>query len=374
LLFLAPFAALACDTLRDPLQVPPAPDDGRYDETTCLGAPCEPPYGAVTISGTLVGAPTTPNLRVALLWRSGTSVVVEGDAAVVDNRFTMNLPTLSDDHFDVTDMADAIGFYGKNVGVPAAALTASPSATYTPSWNGEVTRPLRAAVGALVAYEDTNDNRTLDLEPTYLSSTDRIVGVASEIFVVNLQGGGSLEGEKLADGRGVRPNQGFNVVWREHRWLESSAIEIPIDKVPYVPFATDHFCEQVPAPGITPDCTSPEDRRRDRCGADLIGMPPPSDPKLHCSPDKYGWTYDHGAEEPCPAWAVYHPYKLPAVWPPPKYGLCLYRYGMKAGQCHGLYALKQDPIEGAIVPDDWPCAAPGSLLLENRDGGADAAR
>ena len=106
----------------------------------------------------------------------------------------------------------------------------------------------------------------------------------------------------------------------------------------------------------------------------LIGMPPPSDPKLHCSPDNYGWTYDHGSDEPCPAWAVYHPYMLPAEWPPPKSGLCLYRYGVKTGQCHDVYAMKQDPNDSSLVPDDWPCAAPGSLLLEGRDGGADAAR
>jgi hypothetical protein len=301
------------------------------------------------VSGALVGA-AAPNLHVALVWKVGTtSAAVLGDAVVTDGHFTIELPTVPEEFLAPaeTDFLALTGGLDWQSGAPDGTQEGSgrpvdPDAG-SDVLEGEVGGPLRSATAGLVAYLDTNGNGQLDIEQSYVSSPDELVGGNSEIVLVYLRGGGPLDHEKLADRSAVRSHPGFNLAWFERRWLSLEEAQLTLGSLQVLP---KKVCSFLPG------------KYGDR-GLGIIGMPPVNDPRLHCAADGLSWTYDQPPAGDCPAWARFRTGTLPSPWPPPANGLCLYRFGSNYGQCHEMYSYVMNPSGySSGHRADWPCPIP----------------
>jgi hypothetical protein len=353
LLVLAVLAALglACGSIADPTRV------------ANLGASSQQPdAGPGTRLGRLSGSlaiapPDAGSVHVALVFRFGAGAAVLGDAPVIDGHYTLDLPEVPETYFAPaeTSFLDLTGGYDyQDTGGGASTYTFDPDSDVI---EGSVSGPLRAAVAGLVVYADRNGNGKLDIEPSYVSSPDEILGGNDELLIVALRGGGSLDYEKLADHGGVQPHAGFNLAWFERRWLSLKEAELKLAPKTKLPGKVCAFL-----PGAYGSD-----------GVGIIGQPPPGDPKLHCSVDGFSWKYDHATGEACPPWAIWRTATLPPLWPPPPNGMCLYRYGDNFAQCHNIYEYASDAASypGVGHRSDWPCPIPsqGFVPPPRPDGG-----
>jgi len=362
-----------------------------------------------TVSGALTGVTVPSNARVALVYRGNTAanasshsaLVVGSDVAVVGGKFTMNLGVPADDLFSAADdssintgasppTAELPQPAGGNSPKPSGSSTSgSPgafgAAQVTPLGGlvgGSITQPLTAAVAGFVVYADTNGNGQLDLEGPYASSPDQILGGNKEQLLVYLKGGGSLDYEKLRDKAGILPTAGFDLAWREGRWLPLTDVELKLSANAQLPGAvcasgssgsdsvagspkSDSSGASAGSAGSGPIETTSDGGTSSGSGSSSSGSsgsgrssyPSPSDPDLHCSPDGRSFTYT-GIPN-CP----------PS--PPPPTGLCA-GDGPIASACGGLrdYGYGTSLASGAPVPDGWPCPVSGPSGSSGSGGGA----
>jgi hypothetical protein len=223
-----------------------------------------------------------------------------------------------------------------------------------PPCNPEPEFPIdfRAALGTVVAYEDTNGNGKLDLvDDNAIGFIDRILGVNPNLAVVYLQG--TLPA-RLVDSRGVKPVLGYNLFQIGKSCVKSS------------PTTSGPAKEPNPnGPGST--CTPTEDAWLPI--TTLYELPLSSDPALGTLMCKSGATGPSGGEGSAPG-VPKPPNARPPVYPvagtkglrcfPRGTGYSLEKCTViDRGLCRGtettcLYELWQRP---APVPADWPCSA-----------------
>jgi len=367
-------AAIACGGISDPTRA----GEGRV----------------ATVSGALTGISVPANARVALVYRKvmtnpGTgpqaSVEVGSDVPVVGGKFTMNLGVPSAEYFATIE---GRSFSGNSGSQPPSADVPSPSpdpGTSTPPSGGsstsggggafgvstklaprdivggQITEPIAAALAGFIVYADTNGNGKLDLEGQYASSPDQILGGNSELILVYLKGGGTLDYEKLRDKSGILPASGFNLAWSEGRWLPLNLVELKLTSSTYLPGAV---CESYDSyvgsgstgtGGIAPSPVPVGDSSGGSSGSSGgssggSGYPSPTDPALSCSPDGTAFSYYPAVDCPAPI--------------PQPVGLCsggVYETTACAGSPG--YAASLTP--GQPVPVGWPCTVSGAV-----DGGA----
>ena len=319
-----------------------------------------------TVSGALTGSNVPNNARVALVWRKGKAggVEVGADVPVVNGQFTMNLaapangyffPADSDDYDDIAPpLATPRAPDSPTATEPAEPGGSAPkSTTLTPQdqVSGQIAAALDAAVAGFVVYADTNGNSKLDLEGQYASSPDTILGGNDELMLTYFRGGGTLDYEKMRDKSGIAPVAGYNLAWKEGRWLPLNLVELKLSDKEKLPGAVcsggwdggSSGAGNAPSGGSggvattedKPNTTTPTTGR----------YPAPNDPRLHCAPDGRSFTYDPSPSD-CPP-------------PPPRpVGLCANDYGDIALACAGMSGMGLAP--GAPIPEGWPCPVPGS--------------
>lgn len=361
-----------------------------------------------TVSGALTGTAVPANAHVALVWRiptvdnssasppstpsspSSTPAprwVVSNDVAVVGGQFTMNLTVPADNLFALAESSSYEALSGgsappsssstepssssgssaavdASAGPSASSSSSSGASGALPSFDfahanihpkdqvsGSITQPLRVAVAGFIVYVDSNGNNKLDLEGAYASSPDQIIGGNKELMLAYLKDGGALDYEKLRDRSGILPTAGYNLAWNEGRWLPLNVVELKLSSTTKLPSALCSNVDEAVAPttdfgggtgGALPTGTD--------AGA-YGNYPPKGDPKLHCSPDGYSWTYDGGWGE-CP------------TQPPPPTGLCVSGYATSAYPCAKISGGSLDPW-ASPVPQNWPC----DIVVGSIDGG-----
>ena len=342
ILCFALFAAAACGGISDPTRKPEA---------------------VATVSGALTGTPAPANARVALVWRNGKKggLAVGADVPVVNGHFTMSLAVPADGYFfpaesTQTSVKPGIGgspsdSSGLGASGPSGSGGASGSTgahSFTPlDLNGTITAPLSVAVAGFVVYADANGNGVLDIAGSTASSPDTILGGNKELFLAYLREGGSLDYEKLRDKSGVLPAHGFNLVWKEGRWLGLDLVELSLSSSTQLPSPVcqmgsssfDTVSDGSPSVVATPSSGPPQVSGGGGSGGPN-GYPSPSDPNLVCAKDGLSYQYKY---PPC----------TPPPSPPP--GLC--NGDTVAYACASSASAHLPP--GQPPPAGWPCPAPG---------------
>jgi hypothetical protein len=106
-------------------------------------------------------------------------------------------------------------------GAECAKPPSGPNCNAAPAYPAD----FRAALGSVVAYEDTNGNGKLDLvDDNATGFVDRILGVNPNLAVVYLQG--TLPA-RLADSRGVKPVLGYNLFQIGKSCISSTTANVP---------------------------------------------------------------------------------------------------------------------------------------------------
>ena len=346
-----------------------------------------------TVSGALTGTAVPANARVALVYRKVTTtgtgstatVEVASDAPVVGGKFTMNLGVPAADYFsgieghsikNISDDSTPPSVGGGSVGTtPAPAEEPVPSGGSSGGGafgvatklaprelvSGQITEPMTAAMAGFVVYADTNGNGKLDLEGEYASSPDEILGGNAELILVYLQGGGSLDYEKMRDKSGILPAAGFNLAWTEGRWLPLNVVELKLSSKTQLPSpvcasssgygssgsggssgSSGSFEEAKPNTSLPPstDAGAGPSGSSSSGGGGGTGYPSPTDPSLQCSPDGRSYTYYAGSECPPP--------------PPAPVGLCAGSGYDVAYPC-ARAGYTSSLMPGEPVPSGWPC-------------------
>ena len=374
-------AAVACGGISDPTRN----GDGRV----------------ATVSGALTGISVPANARVALVYRKivtnpsdGPQATVEvgSDVAVVDGKFTMNVGAPSADYFASIEGRSFSGSSESPPSVSRADVPQDPSTSLPPSGGssgssgafgvstklaprdivgGQITQPIAAALAGFIVYADTNGNGKLDLEGQAASSSDEILGGNSELILVYLQGGGTLDYEKLRDKSGILPVTGFNLAWSEGRWLPLNLVELKLTSSTHLPsavcdsYSVSYTGSSSGTGGIAPSPVPVADSSGGSGSsgssgsigtssggsgtAPYGGYPSSTDPSLICSSDGRSYTYTPPVNCPAPA--------------PQPVGLCssgVYETTACAGGSYRNEILPGDP-----VPAGWPCPVADAL-----DGGA----
>jgi hypothetical protein len=330
-----------------------------------------------TISGALTGTTVPADARVAVVWRKGKTggFEVASDAPVVGGKFTLTLATPPSSYFSSLDdegYGDSISggsgggsSSGSYDPVPPAEPEAEPGSSTSGSGgyggkslqpqttvSGEITSPLMAAVAGFVVYVDANGNGKLDIEGSHAGSPDTILGGNRELVLAYLQGGGSLDYEKLRDRSGILPQAGFNLAWeRGERWLPLNVVELKISDRQGLPSGvcggSRYYGEE---PNVTPP---PSEPAPDMDGGAAPGYPHPDDPNLTCDPDGRGFSY-------------YESYTCPEPEPVPQ-GLCTRGYDVPSVGCGGGGGWGTRLMDGEPVPPGWPCPVDDGGVL---DGGS----
>jgi hypothetical protein len=333
-----------------------------------------------TISGALTGTTVPADARVAVVWRKGNSggFEVASDAPVVGGKFTLTLAVPPSSYFSSLDDDG----YGDSISGGSGSGGGSSSGSYDPpppppaepdpgsstsgsggyegkslqpqtTVSGEITSPLMAAVAGFVVYVDANGNGKLDIEGSHAGSPDTILGGNRELVLAYLQGGGSLDYEKLRDRSGILPQAGFNLAWeRGERWLPLNVVELKISDRQGLPSGvcggTSYYGEE---PNVSPPEPVP-----DMDGGAAPGYPHPDDPNLTCDPDGRGFSY-------------YESYTCPEPDPVPQ-GLCTRGYDVPSVGCGGAGGWGTRLADGEPVPPGWPCPVEDGGALDG--GGYDA--
>lgn len=328
-----------------------------------------------TVSGALTGVQVTAGTHVAIVWRVATTNTWEvgSDVPVVNGRFAINLAPPADSRFSPAEGGCGLGA-NNQASVPAGGWNAgnesgSPSQPGSPagangsgakdfglqsqlsprdSLSGQITRPLEVAVAGFVVYVDGNGNGHLDLEGSYLSSPDKIIGGSHELLLTYFRGGGTLDYEKLRDRSGILPHAGYNLGWSEGRWLPLDAVELKLSTSVKLPSTVCGGCgvaaisDPEPTQVAPPTPVGASTSQPGQPGEVVYRYPNPSDPNLKCSPDGTSFTYDPPCTPPPPP-------------PPPPTGLCASEDGSGVGTdtCEPGRAEALKP--NAPIPDGWPC-------------------
>lgn len=313
-----------------------------------------------TISGALSASNIDPNAHVALVWRAGKSggLVVAGDAPIVDGKFTMNVPAPPDAWLFPVEGEMSVEESPPSSPPPSADVPPPSPGTdpggggakgMTPqNVSGGITTELQGAAAGFVVYVDANGNNALDVEGETGSSPDQILGGNKELVLAYLTGGGQLAYEKLRDKTGAAPAPGFNLLWRNERWLSLDLVELEISQKHAKLPSGLCYGGGSGAPGAPPPPDEADEGNGNSGGFGPGSYPPSSDPRLTCDPDGRGFYYV-GCDQP------------PA--PPP--GLCS-ADATVALPCPATYhSLPPGP-----VPADWPCYV--TPLPVKVDGGADS--
>lgn len=313
-----------------------------------------------TVTGAITGSQVPAGARVALVWRTSEAggLAVGAEAPIVGGSFTITLPTPPDAyHLRLTDDprdGTSGGGTSESPTVPPSQPPADPPVMPEPPKGGAgfqsfglstsleprdatgqiVDSELKGAIGGFIVYLDKNGNGALDIASDE-STPDEILGGRKEIFLIHLQGGGSLEYEELRDDRGVIPSPGFNLVLLPERWVGLNQVELKLDALAVLP---GPVCEHV---------SSQEDR-----GSDDRPPPPstpvypaPDAPGLECGPDGRSFTYTDPAG--C----------TPSIRP--KRTLCDDGMWEAEASC-GPDAQRESLEDGAEPPTGWPCPIGGT--------------
>jgi hypothetical protein len=325
--------------------------------------------GAVaTVSGALSGTNIPNGTRVALVWRKGATggVEVGSDVPVVNGQFSMNLPVPLDSYFFPAELeedapvATPLAEPAPSTGGGTPGSTGTGSRSFRMHSNGgtasgRITDPLSGAIAGFIVYVDTNGNGRLDLSGEYASSTDQILGGSKELVLVYLRGGGQLDYEKLRDKSGILPTQGFNLAWKQGRWLPLNLVELKINtsnaRLPSPVCSSSSSGGQATFGSVDNDVAAPPDAPSSGSGgtdqggsSTRGGYPQPGDPRLHCAPDGRSFTYDPSPSD-CPP------------PPPAPTGICAPGYGTEpAVACAGMSGMGLAP--GQPIPEGWPCPVP----------------
>jgi hypothetical protein len=334
LLFLAPLtaltaalAAVACGGISDPTHKSEA---------------------VATVSGALTGSPAPANARVALVWRNGKNggVAVGADVPVVNGHFTMSLAVPADAYF----------FPAESSATPTGSDTA-PGLVSPPSGgtagstgsrsigledlSGQITTPLSVAVAGFVVYADANGNGALDLTGSTASTPDHILGGNKDLFVAYLRDGGSLDYEKLRDKSGILPAHGFNLAWKEGRWLGLDLVELSLASSVQLPSSVCQSHGTTFGDSSNSVTATPSSGPSVSGGRGPNGYPSPSDPNLVCTSDGRSYHYKY---PPC----------TPPPSPPP--GLC----NAPAVPYACADSSSSSLAPGQTPPAGWPCPVAGA--------------
>jgi len=329
-----------------------------------------------TVSGALTGMTVPANTRVALVWKVGPAggLAVGSDVAVVNGKFTMDLPTPPNGYFlpaesDYDDLSgsdrvspaeeppppdgsggDPAPDHGGSTSSSSGGQSFELPSQLTPrdTVSGGINQPLSIAVAGFVVYVDTNGNGQLDITGNQGTTTDDVIGGNKELLLAYLRDGGSLDYEKLRDRSGILPKAGYNLAWEEGRWLPLDVVELKLTNRTRLPGAvcsgTDAHYDNDDRPVLVPPSSS---------SGGTNGYPDPNDPNLTCAPDGRSWSYSFSGE--C---------EDPEPTPPPPEGLCSpHSYGAAGSPpCPGGgYGDALTPDQP--VPDGWPCP------VNDQDGG-----
>lgn len=347
-----------------------------------------------TITGALSGTSVPANARVALVFSTGTTkgLAVQGDAPVVDGKFTLTLGTPNAAWFfslggTYTDSSPNIGTgggasggsdpdiepptrdgSGKGLAEMAGRLGQAANVGIRDQVSGSITDSITAAAAGFVVYVDTNGNGAFDLDATNGTSTDEIIGGNAELTLMFLKGGGALDYEKLRDRTGALPAPGYNLAWSEGRWLSLSLAELKLSNATRLPsLVCSSGYSVVSGSGSSGGdvlIEKPQPTETD-AGAPAPwygGYPAPDDPGLVCAPDGLSFEYkwpDPGTGN-CGGGGTY-----PGT--PTKSGLCADNAADETAPTR-CAVPPQPPTQlepGAPVPDGWPCKIP-----TDQDGGA----
>jgi hypothetical protein len=372
LLLAAALVAPACGSIVDPNQ-------------SSGGAP-----HTATISGALsAGAPVPAGAHVTLVWRNGSALAVGPDVPVVNGQFTMVLDVPPDSYFAAVENGNLVtggnasfspgsvggsgstssGSTGTDQGGPTPPVAADAGATLggkaapvrLQDTSGTVTGPLQAAVAGFIVYVDANGDGRLDLTGSTAASPDTILGGASDLLLVYLRGGSSLDYQRLADRNGAIPSAGFGLALTEGRWVGLDLADLTITSSPGLP---DSVCNALSSSGnasggggvATPPSTGnvsssgPGSTLLDGGGVDPY--PPPGAPGLTCSADGRSFTYTYPGTT-CP--------------PPPPPGLCFRDQPSIA--CAGPASEGDGLASGQAPPPGWPCPVADSSDAGTGSGG-----
>lgn len=308
--------------------------------------------GALTASDS---ADVPANAHVAIVWydASNGKLAIGADAPVVDGKFSFKLTAPADAYFLAVDDdgASSDDAVPPNTQAPAPAEDTSGGAgSATPESirpladpvGGSITDSLRVAIGGFVVYADDNGNSKLDLDDdqgTYQSSPDKIVGGSTELELVYLKGGGTVDYEKLRDKTGVKPAVGFNLHVGDDQddglWLSANDVSLKLGakKLPSsVCNNIGDVLEVTPTGGGTAFAGDP--------AGSSANEPSTADPSnIICAPDGRSYVISYGNCDEPPT-------------PTPE-GLCT--SGSSSDTCsNGAYpGGSLEP--GDPVPEGWPC-------------------
>lgn len=337
--------------------------------------------GALTSSDS-VSVPA--NAHVAIVWydASGGKLAIGADAPVVDGKFSFKLTAPADAYFVAVDgegSSDDTAPPSDSDTAPAPAPasgdeTSGSAGSATPksirpladNVGGSITDGLRAAIGGFVVYADDNGNGKLDLDDdqgTFQSSPDKIVGGSTDLALVYLKGGGTVDYEKLRDKTGVKPAAGFNlhVDSNDGLWLSANDVSLKIGPK-RLPSSVCSNVGDVLEDGPTP-ATPTNPTGNSSSGANGSNEPA-IDPNIICAPDGRSYVIQYGnCDQP--------------TTPTPE-GLCT--YSTVSDTCSNGAAPGGSLEPGEPVPAGWPCpisggdedAGPPNTDPSQPDSGSDA--